>query len=196
MGLDTGRNNEPVQKTPVTQGTDNASAEEFNPHEVYGKKKIFQVWEALARSHKKGMSLKLSRSFMMIGIVIALLLVIMQEFFLLFVIASLIFISNVLAKVPPEKVKYEISNHGILYGTDMYYWKDLKQFYFDEIDGLDLLVVDTRIALPGRLYITLQAGSKDKLQAYLDERLIFLESPPQTFLDKGYASVVDKFDLS
>ena len=168
---------------------------EFNPRKKYGRKQIFMTWEALARSPKKETSLKLSRSLTMTGIVIGLLLVVMQEFIPLLFIVSIIFVNSALAKVPPEKTRYEISNYGITLEEVMYHWKDLVNFYFDTSEGLDVLSVNTRLGFPGRLFITLQKGDKEKIQKYLEERIDFMSGPPQTIFDRGYQKVLGRFDL-
>src|SRR3989344_6932713 len=111
---------------------------EFDPSRL-GPKDIYMAWQAAGRPVQQFGSQKMTRSFAVIGVVIALFLVILQEYFLILVVASLIFVSQVLAKTPPETTSYEISSYGITIDGVVYYWHDLRRFFFfnrDEHAGI------------------------------------------------------------
>lgn len=159
------------------------------------KKKIFLTWEAQSRPQHKDMGDRITRSFTIIGIVLALILVILKEFFLILVIVSLIFVGHVLSKVPPEKVKYSISNHGIMIGEDQYYWQQFFRFFFTESEGLLVLAVDSLKGNPPRLFITINSADKEKIKAILSEHLDFVEEEPKTVFNRSYESILEKFNL-
>ncbi|MFA6981542.1 MAG: DUF5673 domain-containing protein [Patescibacteria group bacterium] len=163
--------------------------------EKEGERKILHKWTAPGRANKRNISPKSLRSLMIIFSVVALLLVIMQEFFLILAIASLIFISYILSATPPENINFEISNHGVDYNGQFYSWGDLKQFYFSKDGNTETLNVDVKSGLPGRLFLTIKDGDKEKLQEIFSRYLPFLEEAPRSVLDKAYDSVVGKFDL-
>lgn len=173
-------------KPPVMPG--------FDP-EKEGERKTLHKWTAPGRAVKKGLSQKTTRSMIIIFSVVALLLIIMQEFFLILAIASLIFISYILSATPPEDITYVISNHGVDYNGQFYSWGELKHFFFTSDGEMDTLNVDVTNALPGRLFLTVKPGDKEKLQETFSKYLPFLEEAPRTILDKAYDSVAGKFDF-
>ncbi|OGC68828.1 hypothetical protein A2415_02690 [candidate division WWE3 bacterium RIFOXYC1_FULL_39_7] len=164
----------------------------FDP-ETLGPKETYITWEALSRPVRTGFNSKLSRTFMIIGIVVALILVILQEFFLIFVIASLIFVTYVLSKTPPEAIKYEVSSHGVSLDGQQYYWPEISRFFFTTEDGHHSMVLEMAVGVPNRLFLTIIPSDTDKLKEIFMSRVHYLETPPQSFMDKTYQSVLDKF---
>ncbi len=160
-----------------------------------GKKEIFFEKQSLSRPDRRSMNPRSSRTLTTIGIVLGVLLLIMQQFTLLIAIGSIIFISHALAKATPDTVKYEISNYGIKYAQSMYYWPQLKSFYFGDKEGMPVLAVNTMNSLPGRLFLFCDKEDITKLRAYMEEKLPMLEKEPETFLDQAYNSISNKFDI-
>jgi hypothetical protein len=160
-----------------------------------GPKEIYLHWEAQSRAQKKGFNKKMTRTMVVIGAVISLFLAVMGEFFLILVVGSLIFVSYVLSTTPPENVIYEISNHGIMYGEQMFYWDQLRQYFFSYSSEQELLCVDTKASLPGRMFITIRPEDKEKIKEILSRYLTFLKEEPITVMDKAYKSFIDKFNI-
>jgi len=70
--------------------------------ETLGPKEVYLSWEHLTSTQdKKRMSKKYVRSFTIIGIFVGLLLLIMQEFFVILIIGSLIFFTQAILKMNP-----------------------------------------------------------------------------------------------
>ena len=160
------------------------------------RKEIYFAWEALPAIERKSINAKFMRTFTIIGIVVALLLVIMQEFFVIIVVASLIFFTQAVVRFTPEKIKLELSNHGIMYGDKMYYWQEFKQFFFTFTNGVEVLAVDTYAMIPGRLFLNFDQADKAKIKEILEEHVHFLADAPKTVFDKAYDRVMDRFDFS
>jgi hypothetical protein len=131
---------------------------------------------------------------MIIGIFIGLLLLIMQEFVLLVVIGSLIFFFQALKKMLPESIKFEISNHGVMIGDNLYYWGKLRRYFFINREGREVLAIDTVLGFPGRIYVHFDPSDKDKIKAILDRYIHFMETEPRTFLDDAYDKILGKFN--
>ena len=143
-----------------------------------GEKRVFHRWTARARAPKKVFDKSVIRKLLVVVGVVGLLLIIMQEFFLILVIASLVFISYVLAATPPEEVEFEVSNHGVVYAGQFYYWNALKHYFFTQEEGQDILNVDMIASLPGRLYFTVYPGDKEKLDDVFGRYLPKLKAAP------------------
>ena len=164
--------------------------------EKLGEKKVFLAWESLGRHERGGdVGIKFTRTFTIIGVFIGLVLMVMQEFFLILAVGSVIFVIQALTKAPPEMVKYELSNQGLLIDETLYYWNQLRRYFFITRDGGEAIAVDTTLGFPGRLFLSFNPKDKEEIKRIFDQRLYFIEEEPKTFLDTTYEKVLDKFDI-
>ena len=90
--------------------------------EALGEKKVLYAWESSSKLGKRSWDPKMVRTGVVIGVVVGLLLFLMQEFFLILVVASVIFISYILSNSPMENIAHEISTHGVKTGDQQFYW--------------------------------------------------------------------------
>lgn len=178
--------NQPTIDPPVNPNFDLEKA---------GPRKVLLSWEGLARPEKKWFTQKFIRTALVVLVIVGLLLVLMQEFFLIIVIASVIFFVYALSHASPEIIKYEISTHGVTYNGRIYYWNDLKYFFFSISTSPEVLVIDTKEPLPGRIFLTFKPEQKEQLKELLLQYLTYLDQEPQTFLDKAYKNIADKFSF-
>ncbi len=181
-------------QTPPTQPATEAT-QPMQPINETIKREVIYSWEAISRPVYAGLNPKMSRTLIVIGIVVSLFLVAMQQFFLIIGILSLVFVSYMLMQVPGETLKYEISNVDVKYGEHSYKWHELLRFFFLENSDVDVVAIDVKEGLPSRLYLTLLPGDREKVQNLLNEHLTYLESEPKTFADRAYESVVGKLNL-
>lgn len=165
-----------------------------SPEETEPRKTLYK-WSAASRAHLKNMNPKKMKTLMIIGIAICVLLVAMQEFFLIFGILSVIFVSYMLGQAPMEEVTYEITNHGVRYDTMFYPWSTMRYFFVTTEVGTETVAIDMLNTLPARLYLTLNTGDKRKVSELLENYVNYLQEEPKTFVDKAYDSVMDKLDL-
>ena len=162
-----------------------------------GPRKVLLSWDTLTRSTFKPEKLasKKNRSMLIIGAVLALLLISMGEFLLIAVVASIVFIRHILAATPPRQVQHSLSTHGVDYSGEFYAWNELNTFYFTKDDKTDVLCVDTTERFPGRLFLNLKAGDKDKVKKIVGEYLTYLHQEPNTAVDKVFTAAFDKINL-
>lgn len=165
---------------------------EFDPQKL-GPKESYLMWTAPGRTMHKGYSEKLLRTFAIIGVFVALFLVIIQEYFLILVVVSMVFVGQVLAKTPPEDAHYEISSYGVTIDDETHYWHELRRFFFFDQDGVATLAVDLVSGFPARLFLTLAGIDKQKVKDIMMPRIHFLESAPESLMDRTYKSVTSKF---
>lgn len=180
------------KRLPAPQFQPGQAPEGFDEKRL-GPKEVYLAWEAPGRTIHQGYNEKLMRTFAIIGVFIALFLVILQEYMLILVVASMIFVGQVLAKTPPENVKFEISSYGIMTDDQLYYWHDLRRFFFFEKEGITILAVDTLTGFPSRLFLNVTKDQAAKAKQVLDQRLQYLEQEPETLLDRTYRAVTSKF---
>lgn len=175
--------------------SDTPKVEEMS-REKFGPKKVLLSWEKeLSFEEKSPISKKLTRPVIIIGIFLGFLLIIMQEFWVMLALGSIIFFFQAKMKVSPENVRYEISDHGIMIGDNLYYWDRLKRFFFMKRERSEILVVDTVMGIPGRIYIDFKESDRNKLIDIFSNYLHYLESEPRTFLDNAYDKAVQKFSF-
>lgn len=159
-------------------------------------KEIYLAWQKeVTVDEKVSISKRYSRSLITISIVVGLILLVMQQFFVLLIIGSIAFFVISLKKVSPENVKYELSNHGIMIDDSMYYWNILRRFFFLSEGKNEVLAVDTTVGFPGRIYLSFSPGDRDKIVEILDKYIHYLESEPRTFFDDAYDKVVSKISM-
>jgi len=172
-----------------------AKIENLN-HEKLPVKEVYLAWQREVTVEEKiSISKRYSRSLITISIVVGLILLVMQQFFVLLIIASIAFFIISLKKVSPENVKYEISNHGIMIDDSMYYWDKLRRFFFLPKEKNEILAVDTTIGSPGRIYISFNPEDRDKIKEILEKYAYYLEKEPRTFFDDAYDKVVNKISM-
>lgn len=163
--------------------------------EMLGEKKVFLSWEAISHTGLHMMSKRFIRALTIIGIFVGLLLLAMQEFFIILAIGSVIFVTQALMKMPPEKIKYELNSFGINVGGKLYYWDELRRYFFIQREGTELVVVDTTIGIPGRVFISFDPKDKEKIKEVFNKYLHFLEQEPKTFFDDAYDKIVKRFGV-
>ncbi|MBD3365822.1 hypothetical protein GF360_00570 [candidate division WWE3 bacterium] len=166
----------------------------FNVEQA-GEKKTLVEWEAPLRTPLKAMGGKLKKNLLIVAIVMGLFLLLIGEYFIILVVASVVFIGYILSATPAETVHYEITTHGIKYVNQFYYWNEFGPFFITEDNGVAVLNVDMKEQIPARLFITIKEGQKEKVKEACAKYLPYLEEKPETFLDKAYEKITSKLDF-
>lgn len=161
-----------------------------------GERKSLYAWETTNIPTGESFKLpKFNRSFIVIGLFVLLLFLLMKEFLLIAALGSMFFLWNVISGVSAEKVKHEVTTHGIDYAGQFFKWTELDEYYFTKKGNTDMLCINTSINLPKRLFFVLGAGDKSKLDSILGKYLTYLKKEPETVFDKAYTSVIEKVSL-
>jgi len=163
--------------------------------EKLGEKVTLHKWEAPLRPQIKAFQGKLTKNLFIIGAVLALFLLLIGEFFIILVVASVIFIGYILANTPAEIITYELSTHGVNFIDQFYYWGDLGNFFFTEGSGSTILNIDMRDKLPARLFLTVNEGEKDKIKEICEKYLPYLKEAPESFIDKAFKKAASKLNF-
>jgi hypothetical protein len=164
--------------------------------EQLGEKQVFLSWEAMSHAERQMMDKRFMRALTIIGIFVGLLLLAMQEFFVILVIGSVIFVTQALMKMPPENLRYELNSFGINVNGKLYYWDQLSRYFFSEKNGIEIVAIDTTMGIPGRLFINFDPEDKEKIKEVFNKYLHFLEQEPKTFFDTTYDKIVKRFGVA
>lgn len=171
--------------------------QELSDEQRYPEKdrKVLYKWEARTNPVQTQLNNRATRTYIVMGIVISIVLVAMQEFLLIFAILSLIFVKYILSKTPTKIVSYELTNHGLMYDSKLYYWYKFKHFFISGLGGNDVFVLDLKNEMPGRIYLTINQQDKDKIKTIIEEYVFYLKEEPKTFVDKSYDFLMSKINL-
>lgn len=180
----------PTQTPAPTQSTQPA-----NEVPRIGPKKVLLKWEATPVFMYKQMKPRMKKTFTIIGITIGLLLLLMQEFWLILVVASIFFINHVLSNNPQESFEYELSNWGVSISGTEYGWGNMVHYFLTSSTGEERFAIDLAEGLPARIYLSFHSKDKTKIHEILSNHVPFLKEEPSTAADKFYNSVLSKFDL-
>src|SRR3989344_3340584 len=118
-----------------------------------------------------------------IVVLVAIILLFLKEWLLIAVMIALAFVAYVLASVPPEEAKHELTNKGIRTGDKLYRWHELWRFWVEDKWRQKMLVVETRLKFPRRLLLMLGDTDEELVKREMKEYLI-VEKPEPTFMDR------------
>lgn len=158
------------------------------------EEKAILAWESNSRPFKKRSS-QYFITVILIAIFFSLLAILIKEFIAILVIGAALFVSYVLAIVPPDKINHKISRSGFTSGLHAYLWSDLRSFWFENRMGCDVLVIETNLRFPNRLIVVLDSVSKNAIKEVLSKHIEFREVPLLSWLDKITALVAEKLPL-
>ncbi len=116
---------------------------------------------------------------------IGVILLFIKEFLLIGVLLAFMFVTYVLATVPPEEAEHKVTTEGIVSGGKSYLWTELRDFYFTERWGQKILNVNTKLKFPGRLLILLGSEDEKKIKEEIGKYLSYRETPILTWMDKA-----------
>lgn len=130
---------------------------------------------------------------LVIALLISMILFFSGQFLPIAMVFSVVFLNYVLAVIPPQEIKYEITNFGIKMENRLYSWQELGRFWFDKKYDDFILHVETA-EFPGRLTIVLPESKKKDVSEILSEVLLNQKPPLSTF-EKIAKWVQEKFPL-
>lgn len=128
-----------------------------------------------------------SKSFLIIlslALLFVLFLAILQQYYLMAVMISLLFFVYVAGTNKPFKIKHKITARGIDTGGRLYEWFMLKNFWFSIKNGQYLLVVETNLRYPKALIMLLDKAEKDAIFVLLQEKVLYRDIRKQGKLDQ------------
>lgn len=163
-----------------------------NPEELNEEKFLFE-WEAPERTFQKR-----DRDFWVtviaILVLVSIIFIFIEEFFLVIALASVLFLFYVLSTVSPGNIKNKISNRGIYFGEAKYGWEILERFWFKKSLSYELLLVETRLKFPRQISLVVNSEDKERIKGIIVKRIPLLEDSPNT-VDKITKWVGEKLPL-
>jgi len=119
-----------------------------------------------------------------ISLVFILLLAILGHYWLMAALIALLFFVYVSGTTAPLDVTHKITARGIDTGGKLHEWFMLKEFYFTNRNGQNLLIVNTNLNYPGSLILLLDEKERNTLFVLLQEKILYKDIRKQNRLDK------------
>lgn len=141
-------------------------------------------WHAPGRPFRKK-SKEYFLSSAMILILVEIVLFLFSQYELMLAAGALYFMSLVLSTVSPKDFHYKISTEGVMVEDRFYIWTELYDFYFKNIEKVDVLVIRTQALLPGELKMVLGNISRDHARQILVNFIPYREVMKPTFTEKA-----------
>jgi hypothetical protein len=167
--------------TKDTQSEPKASQEE---HLTYSEVITLLEWTAPGRPWRKRGKTYFG-SLLLITLLIEIILFLFSQYLLMLTVASLTFLTIVLAAVPPHPFRYRISSEGVFVEDRFYLWMELYDFYFKDRDGEKVLHIRTRAMLPGEITLTLGNLTEGDIKQVLLPHLAFREYIHPSLIDRA-----------
>ncbi len=181
---------------PKGTSKQNVPPEFFTPKMMEAEEiKTLLSWEAPSRPYKKK-----DRSYYTTIITLTIVSILavffwLQSILLIGVIASLAFVTYVLAFVPPHNITYRVSTQGITIGEDFYFWHFLDAFWFKEKEKQKVLHIQTRLRFPAQLMLVLGGEDEEKIKKLIAKFLPYVEVPYKSWMEKWSEGLQKHFPL-
>ena len=127
-------------------------------------------------------------------VLVAVIFIFIKEFFLVIALGSLLFLFYVLSTVPPEKIKYRITNRGVYFGETHYYWDVLEKFWFAPSLSTEMIHFGTILRFPTAVSLVINPEDKEKLKEIVVKKIPLIENAPN-FVDKLTKWFADRLPL-
>ncbi len=118
-----------------------------------------------------------------ISLLFVLFLAILEQYYLMAAIISLLFFVYVAGTNKPLKVKHKITARGVDTGGKLYEWFVLDAFWFSIKNGQYFLIVETKLRYPRSLILLLDGADKDAIFILLQEKVLYRDIRKQSKLD-------------
>lgn len=163
-------------------------------HHVQQTVRTLLSWRAPGRPFRKREK-QYYLNVLLITLLIMVILFLFSQYLLMLVVASLVFLTFVLATVPPHDFHYRLSNQGITIEDHFMLWQELYDFYFKRREGVDVLHIRTRAFFPGELTLTLGDIDREHIKAVVLQYLPYREVIESTFMEKSGDWLTKTFPL-
>lgn len=175
----------PVPKPDNSNHTSDAHTAQQVTDQLIKPDKILLEFETVDRltSEITKFSLKKIAFF---AILIALVFVFIQEWWMVVVTIALYAVFYVYYNAPAHKMKHTFSRDGVNYNQEhLYKWSEFTSFFLDTKYDHEVAVINTKLAIPGRLYIVIPKEVEAKhLAEIINSFIAITKKPEPTFIDK------------
>ena len=177
-------------------GVNGKHVDQYEPPQIVKPTEVIMEWDSPERQFQRKPR-EFYRKIAVIIIFFALLLLLIKEFLLIAVLGVVFFVVYVFTTIPPRIVHHQITNNGINFaGEKLYRWEELRSFFIEKKNKVNVLNVDTVAMFPGRLFIIMPDEIKvDEVTKVVNEYISIAEIPEITMFEKINRAVAKRFSL-
>lgn len=140
---------------------------------------VVYSWEAPSRPFKEK-SKQFYTTVITIATLVSLILFFSGQILPIAVIVAVVFLFYVMSTIPPTTVMTQLTNYGIRYEEQLYFWGELGNFWLDEAYDQRMIHIEiTRF--PNRLTLMIGDGNERLIVEMLSEVLPFNKPAPTTY---------------
>ncbi len=154
---------------------------------------ILVTWEAPIRPYKKR-DREYYATIASIAFLLGVILLLMKEFLLIGVVFAFAFLSYVLASVPPQNIKHQLTSKGIITDNKLFIWENLSYFWLDKKWNFNLIYIKTKNLIPNHLILLSDPHQHSLILKILKQHLEF-NRPEPSFVDKASKWLQEKVPL-
>ncbi|NTU46906.1 hypothetical protein HGA88_04750 [Candidatus Roizmanbacteria bacterium] len=141
-------------------------------------------WRAPLRAYKKR-GKNVLRFYVALSILLSLIILFFGDKILLIPLWAVMFLFYVLTITPPAEVENKFTVFGVETAGISLRWESLGSFYFTKRFGFDILTIIGQSPYYFRCYLVIPNEEiKKGVMSLLSERLLYVEHPEKTFVDK------------
>lgn len=145
---------------------------------------LLYEWSAPARAYKKNTG-GILRFYIAVALLLAIIVFLWGDRFLLLPIFAVLFIFYVLTTTPPKEVQYKLTKFGVFIGDTFYKWEDLTHFSITKQFDMPQVVLTAHIPFEFHTRLTVvDETSLSQLVAILSEHLIYQEKTQNSISEK------------
>jgi hypothetical protein len=152
------------------------------------QEKVLLQWQAqhsfFYRSSRRSLNF-LIMSAVLVGIIF----LVMQEFFLVGVVAAAMFVVILLSQLPPEPQLCQITTLGLKRGTQYVYWGQLTQFWIEPIQGQYFLYLRQVFPFYQKIKLNVTGQDLNQFQKTIGTYLLY-KKPQQNWLEMMLEKVI------
>ncbi len=115
--------------------------------------------------------------------VLMLLLVLLHQWVLAFLVATVAFVLYAFSTVEPAQGSYQILTTGIKLADKLYYFRDLRHFWLEEKKEQKILHITTYLSFPHKLSILIPKEKEEEIVAALLKYLPYHQEAETDYLD-------------
>lgn len=125
---------------------------------------------------------KILRSIFVFVFLFAVFLILSRDWVFLILILSFAFLFNLIINSPEKNLKYKLFSNGIDYDGMFITWDECTFYFF--YDGIqNMISINTKDAIPGRVYVYFDEEDKDKIDKILNKYISKLMNHPKDFFE-------------
>jgi hypothetical protein len=171
-----------IRRQKIVKGEEKIEKEDPTQKKVVQNIKLFE-WEAPIR-FKMPFD---SRTYLLVVgacLVFIVFLAVLGNYGLMAAIIAMLFFVYAAGTIEPIKVKHMVTTRGIDSLGKLYEWFMLEDFWFSDKEGQNLLVVGTKLRVPGRLMMLVDKKDRAAIFVLLQDKLLYKEIRKQGRVEK------------